>query len=124
MKFHGVSVKIQGMKFKPRHLVKHVAEALRDFPVVAVTGARQTGKSTLLQHLPGGARRTYVTLDDPLVAARVQRDPDGFLGDYSTPLAIDEAQRAPDLFRAIKLAVDRDRRPGRYLLSGSATSCS
>ncbi len=88
-------------------------------PVVIVTGMRQTGKSTLLQQEPGLSDRRYITLDDfaQLEAAReapqaLVRTPD--------PITIDEAQRFPDLLIAIKREVDRDRRPGRFLLSGSA----
>lgn len=103
-----------------RHIAPRLVEALSDTPVVLLHGARQAGKSTLLGLLcePLGAR--YVTLDDPSVHAIVSDDPTGFLDRFGGPLIIDEAQLVPGLFRAIKAAVDRDRRPGRFILSGSA----
>jgi hypothetical protein len=88
-------------------------------PVVAVTGMRQTGKSTFLQLQPELRGRRYRTLDDLSQLAAAKEDPEGFVsGDE--PLSIDEAQRCPELFVAIKRAVDRNRAPGRFLLSGSA----
>ena len=105
----------------PRFLADRVATALADTPVVGVVGARQTGKSTLVRELvrlPRGA--TYVTFDDPLPLATARVDPDGFLEASGVPLVLDEAQRVPGIFRAIKRTVDRDRRPGRFLLTGSA----
>ena len=87
-------------------------------PAVVVTGARQTGKSTLAQELTPGRRR-FISLDDldPLDQAR--RDPEALLGG-GQPVTIDEVQREPDLLRAVKRAIDRQRRPGRFLLTGSA----
>jgi len=103
----------------PRHLTGRVRQALRTFPVVVLSGARQTGKSTLIRRLLGDPGRLYRTMDemDTLDAAR--RDPDALIGS-KRPLALDEIQRSPELLLAIKRAVDRDRRPGRFLLSGSA----
>src|SRR5436190_8960164 len=102
-----------------RDLLPAIAAALADLPVVVVTGMRQTGKSTLLTTAPQLAGRRYVTLDDFAQLAAAREDPEGFLaGDE--PLTIDEVQRAPELLVAVKRAVDRDRRPGRFLLSGSA----
>lgn len=88
-------------------------------PVVVVTGLRQTGKSTFLQHEPGLAGRRYLSLDEFALLDAAQRDPEAFVRAES-PLTIDEAQRRPELLAAIKREVDRDRRPGRFLLSGSA----
>ncbi len=89
--------------------------------MVLLTGARQVGKSTLAQALPGPDwRASYVTLDDRLTLDAALRDPDGFLAGTPTPVILDEVQRAPDLLRALKLIVDRGRRPGQYLLTGSA----
>lgn len=104
-----------------RHIQDPLLEALQDFPVVLLTGARQVGKSTLAQALPGPDwRASYVTLDDRLTLDAALRDPDGFLAGTPTPVILDEVQRAPDLLRALKLIVDRGRRPGQYLLTGSA----
>lgn len=104
-----------------RHLISRILESLRHFPVVLVTGARQVGKSTLAQALVGNSWPAgYLTLDDRAVLDAALRDPDGLVAGTPTPVVLDEVQRAPDLLRAIKLAVDRDRRPGQYLLTGSA----
>lgn len=102
----------------PRGAAKRVMTALADTPVVMVNGPRQCGKTTLVRALPG-AGRPYLSLDDDTTLAAARSDPTGFLRDLDT-VAIDEIQRAPDLLRAIKLSVDRDRRPGRFLLTGSA----
>jgi predicted AAA+ superfamily ATPase len=105
----------------PRHILARVTEALADTPVVLLQGARQTGKSTLVAQLIAQHQRaSYVTLDNLAALSAAQADPTGFLADLGTPAAIDEVQLAPGLFRAIKEQVDRDRRPGRYLLTGSA----
>lgn len=117
------------MKLLRRHAAAQVKRLLEVFPVVALTGARQTGKSTLAQVLIQDLGGTYLTLDDPAVLARALEDPQGFVARRDGPLVIDEVQRAPDLLPAIKLAVDRDRwaalggdaEPGaRYILTGSA----
>lgn len=107
----------------PRHLTSRLLAALSDTPVVFLTGPRQAGKSTLAQWLaeePHPAR--YVTLDDATVLAAAGDDPAGFLSGLEGPVVLDEVQRAPDLFLAIKASVDRDRRPGRFLLTGSANA--
>lgn len=87
-------------------------------PAVVVTGARQTGKSTLVERLIPGERR-YATLDDLDVLDAARRDPEVLLGGPG-PVTLDEVQREPDLLRAVKRAIDRDRTPGRFLLTGSA----
>ena len=86
--------------------------------MVVVTGLRQSGKSTLLTEQEDLRGRRYVSLDEFAQLAAAQRNPDAFV-DVEQPLTIDEAQRCPELFLAIKRAVDRDRAAGRYLLSGS-----
>ncbi|OGV70533.1 MAG: hypothetical protein A3K19_24740 [Lentisphaerae bacterium RIFOXYB12_FULL_65_16] len=92
---------------------------LKVFPVVAVIGPRQVGKSTLVQHPEIAGGRTYVTLDDLLVSDLARKDPIGLV--RSAPsLTMDEAQRQSGLLAAIKQLVDEDRRPGRFLLTGSA----
>jgi uncharacterized protein len=90
-------------------------------PVVVVTGARQTGKSTLVQHLRRLQDRPYLTLDDPDLRDQARRDPASLLA-RAPELVLDEVQRAPDLLLAVKREVDMDRprRPGRYVLTGSA----
>ncbi len=107
-----------------RHLTRNIAESLQDTPVVLLHGARQTGKSTLMRGLADAGSR-YLTLDDAATLSAVRQDPAGFLAANHGRLLIDEVQRAPDLFVAIKHEVDLarlngDRAGGRFLLSGSA----
>lgn len=102
----------------PRQLQRHLTEALADTPVIAIIGPRQCGKSTLVRTC--SPSRAYVSLDDEAILRTARHDPTGFVSSLPDPVTIDEVQRAPDLFRAIKLSVDRDRRPGRFLLTGSA----
>lgn len=98
-----------------------VVEALGDSPVVLVNGPRQSGKSTLVQSLlPDPHSGRYQTLDDATTFAAATVDPAGFLAGHDGRLVIDEVQRAPGLFRALKAEVDRRRTPGRFLLTGSA----
>jgi len=104
-----------------RHLARRLLEALSDTPVVLLHGARQTGKSTLARRIaeePHPAR--YISLDDATSLAAAMSDPQGFVGGLGGPAVIDEVQRAPGLFLALKQAVDENRTPGRYLLTGSA----
>lgn len=98
-----------------------VRAALADTPVVVIHGARQSGKSTLAKELlRQGYPGEYTSLDDSATLATARRDPDGFVAAFRGPVVIDEVQRAPELFRAIKLAVDRRREPGKFILTGSA----
>lgn len=91
------------------------------FPVVMVTGPRQVGKSTLLQTCAADepAPRRYVTLDDLNARDLAVNDPALFLQQWPAPVIIDEIQYAPGLLSAIKVEVDRDKRPGMYWLTGS-----
>lgn len=93
---------------------------LKRFPCVAVLGARQVGKTTLLkQAYPG---RPLFDLEKQSDFDRIQRDPDFFLSQYADPIIIDEAQRLPSLFPALRVAIDRNRhKNGRYLISGSSS---
>src|SRR3954449_13206283 len=104
-----------------RALTPRLLEALADTPVVTLVGGRQTGKSTLVTGLAEhGHLAEYVTLDDPTELAGARNDPVAFVERFAGPVIIDEVQRAPELLLPIKVAVDRDRRPGRFLLTGSA----
>ncbi len=100
----------------PRLVARSLGDRLRVMPAVVVTGARQTGKSTLAQSL---AERRFLSLDELDVVDAVRRDPEALLGG-SQPVTLDEVQREPDLLRAVKRAIDRSRKPGRFLLTGSA----
>jgi len=104
----------------PRHLAGRVRAALADTPVVLLQGARQVGKSTLARAIAAGGRRRYLTLDSQATLAAARADPAGFVAGLEGPVVLDEVQRAPELLLAIKVAVDRARRPGRFLLTGSA----
>lgn len=106
-----------------RHLTPRVLDALSDTPVVYIQGARQTGKSTLVQAIARGPRpAAYYSLDSATVLSATQGDPDGFIAGLPGPAVIDEVQRAPGLALAIKAAVDAKRTPGRFLLTGSASA--
>lgn len=102
----------------PRALAPALHAALADTPVVCLLGPRQCGKSTLARTLRPAYG--YVSLDDTDALALARSDPNGFMAALPDPVILDEIQRAPELLRSIKLAVDRDRRPGRFLLTGSA----
>ena len=132
--------------FYPRYVEPRLIEALDDSPVVLIHGPRQCGKTTLVQYtctgrylrlsdgsypgLPGGARLSlgttserrdyaYVSFDDAVARDSAQADPAGFVAELPERVILDEIQRAPELFEAIKVAVDRQRKPGRFLLTGS-----
>jgi predicted AAA+ superfamily ATPase len=102
----------------PRFAATVIATALTDTPVVLVTGPRQCGKSTLVREMVRGPRE-FLNMDNATLLASAQSDPDGLLRGIDR-LTIDEVQRAPGLLRSIKKSVDEDRRPGRFLLTGSA----
>ena len=105
--------------FLPRLAEQHLSAILAAQPVAVVMGARQTGKSTLIAHAPETRRMLRLTLDDLDTRAQALTDPEGLVA-RADRLTIDEVQRAPDLLIAIKRAVDLDRRPGRFVLTGSA----
>ena len=102
-----------------RYQLPHLLEALEDTPVVLLNGARQTGKSTLARQISRTTGATYFTFDDATTLSAASSDPGGFVGGLPRRVVLDEVQRAPELFVAIKAAVDRDRAPGRFLLTGS-----
>ena len=101
---------------KVRWLTQPLQAALQALPVVVLTGARQTGKTTLARSLP--EPRGYLSLDDLDVLGQAQADPDSLL--LERPLTLDEVQRAPELLLSLKRQVDRQRQPGDFLLTGSA----
>lgn len=104
-----------------RNIEDKVRMALADTPVVFLTGARQTGKTTLVRQiakdLPGAG---YISLDDLSAFALASANPQGFLENLPRPVILDEVQKAPVLFDAIKREVDRNHTPGQFLLTGSA----
>jgi uncharacterized protein len=103
-----------------RNIEKAVHAAMADTPVVLLNGARQTGKTTLARTIAQEKGAGYFTFDDSATLSLAMSDPAGFIRNLSGPVVLDEIQRAPALFPAIKLSVDQDRRPGRFLLTGSA----
>lgn len=101
-----------------RIITQPLKAALDDSPVVLINGARQTGKTTLVQALE--EERVYLTFDDASILSAAKDDPAGFLAGFTGPVTLDEIQHTPELFPAIKATVDRKRTPGRFLLTGSA----
>ncbi len=107
------------LRYRPRALAPAVEAALKTHPVVVVSGARQTGKTTLVQNLPSAGERSFETLDDLETLELARKRPEDLLV-RAPRMTIDEVQRAPELLLAIKKEVDRNRRRGRFLLTGSA----
>lgn len=104
-----------------RHISSNILESLTDTPVIFIQGARQTGKTTLVRDLmPEHMSSEYVTLDNTVALSAAQGDPSGFIAGVRKPVVIDEIQKATALLPAIKEHVDRDRTPGRFILTGSA----
>lgn len=104
-----------------RHLAPVIRESIDDFRIVEIQGARQSGKTTLAQQITTERGGRLVSLDDPLLRAAAADDPQTFVDQHPEGLlTIDELQRVPELVLALKQAVDRDPRPGRFLVTGSA----
>jgi hypothetical protein len=101
----------------PRTLATSLRKAARGFPVVSVTGPRQSGKTTLVRS--EFKDYAYVSLELPDQRAFAMEDPRGFLAQFHGPVILDEAQRAPDLFSYIQAEVDEKQLPGRFILTGS-----
>lgn len=109
-----------GAELYPRFARSRLEEALIDTPVVLVHGPRQCGKTTLARQVGDTAGYVYLSFDDTVVLGAAQSDPMGFVADLPSRAVLDEVQRAPGLFTAFKAAVDRNRTPGRFILTGSA----
>jgi len=106
--------------FHPRFSLSNLTTALQDTPVVLIHGPRQCGKTTLARTVGDEVGYSYISFDDDVLRASVKADPVGFVADLPDKVVLDEVQRIPELFTALKVAVDRDRRPGRFILTGSA----
>lgn len=104
----------------PRFAEAGLMDALGDSPVVLLHGPRQCGKTTLARLVGEGRGYTYLTFDDDVSRAAADSDPRGFVDGLPDRVILDEIQRVPAIFTAIKAAVDRAREPGRFLLTGSA----
>lgn len=116
---YGIVHVVNEFRLLPRTIAPALERALARFPVVVLTGARQTGKTTLVRSLPSAATRSFRSLDDLDILDRAIQEPD-LLVREADRLTLDEVQRAPDLLRAVKRVVDDRRRPGQFLLTGSA----
>lgn len=103
----------------PRHLEVRLRESLADSPVVLIQGPRQCGKTTLAQTVGLAADYEYISFDERAVCGAAEADPAGFVAALPPRVVLDEAQKAPGIFSAIKLEVDRKRAPGRFILTGS-----
>ncbi|HEX4839874.1 MAG TPA: ATP-binding protein [Rhabdochlamydiaceae bacterium] len=103
-----------------RHVRTELEKHLKIFPAVLLTGARQTGKTTLVEEVAQSKGYHFVTLDDDIALSSAIRDPAGWLASLPKPVIIDEIQRAPEIFLPMKLDIDKNRKPGRYLLTGSS----
>jgi len=103
-------------RIRPRWFSRSIQAALRVLSVTVLTGARQTGKTTLTQAIE--PTRTYFTLDDVGILDQAERNPDSLLA--TRPVILDEVQRAPQILLAVKRAVDTGRRAGDFILTCSA----
>jgi predicted AAA+ superfamily ATPase len=108
--------------YYPRFIEKSLAETLSDTPVVLIHGPRQCGKTTLAQRFGKTRGYAYFSFDDDVAVAAAKADPTGFVSDLPARTILDEIQRVPELFTALKLTVDHDRTPGRFILTGSANT--
>ena len=105
------------MKYISRSIEPHIQKAARQFPAVAVIGARQTGKSTMLRHV--FPKHNYITFDDPDVLFTAKTDPALFTANLIPPIIIDELQYAPEILPYIKIQIDNNQKNGAYILTGS-----
>jgi len=107
----------------PRQIEPHIVEAIQDTPIVLLAGPRQAGKTTLVRQIAQRQGLRYLTMDDDLTLLSAREDPVGMIRSLDRAV-IYEVQRAPQLLLAMKKSVDEDRRPGRFLLTGSANLMS
>ncbi len=107
--------------FFKRNITEKLQKALTRSPVVLLTGARQTGKSTLVKKLTSKEKfSNYVSFDDLRYLSAAKSDPIGFLSNIEKPTILDEVQRVPEIFLSIKNYIDQNRIPGTFILTGSA----
>ena len=107
------------MKFIKRHAEKTIERLSSSYPAVLITGARQTGKTTLLKKITDSQNIQYLTFDDPIEEQSAKNDPKSFLEFHPYPFMFDEIQYIPDLFRYLKIQIDQNRQNGMYFLTGS-----
>lgn len=104
-----MSITCCGYNMFKRELLAQIHQAAKEYPVVTITGPRQSGKTTLAQL--AFAKKSYVNLEEPQIRRLATEDPRGFLEQYPDGLIIDEAQRAPELFSYIQVIVDKKKSP-------------
>jgi len=109
---------MNGPKIYPRYLMESLKAALIDTPAVLIHGARQSGKTTLAKML--GSEYSYYTFDDETTLTAARLDPIGFVNRLPGKCILDEVQIVPEIFRTLKKAIDENREPGRFILTGSA----
>ena len=113
------------MKPLERLIENRIVRSMDNFPVVYINGPRQSGKTTLVQHIAATKHpATYVTFDDIQMRSAAQQDPDAFLRGFEGSVILDEIQMVPELFRSLKIIVDQNRRKKKspkFLLTGSAS---
>lgn len=115
-----ISSQKEGFYMYTRNIFEILLRRLKSMPVLLIVGPRQSGKTTLSKAIGHALKMGYISCDNIATLASIQFDPVGFLNNQAKPLIIDEAQRAPEIFLPIKVDVDDNRNPGRYLLTGSA----
>ncbi len=108
-------------KLYPRHVEPRLKEALKDSPVTLIHGPRQCGKTTLAQKVGKSAGYAYISMDDTESLGYARDDPVGFVNSLPEKVILDEIQKSPNIFSQIKLVVDRNRVPGRFILTGSVS---
>lgn len=109
----------ENMAFIERHAEKTIERMSQSFPAVLVTGARQTGKTTLLKNVTDKKSVGYLTFDDPMEEQSAKNDPQSFIDFHPSPFLFDEVQYVPELFRYLKIEIDKNRHNGMYYLTGS-----
>ena len=107
------------MKYIERHAYKTLKRLSSEFPVVLITGARQTGKTTLLKKYTDKHKIKSLTFDDPMEEISAKTDPATFISLHMAPYMFDEIQYIPELFRYLKIEIDKDRKEGMFYLTGS-----
>lgn len=105
--------------YLPRSLELVIREVRKTFPAIVITGPRQAGKSTLLQHVISASSASYISLEDPGLRALIMEDPLSFLSRQKKPVVLDEIQHLPEITIYVKILVDRERVPGTWFLTGS-----
>jgi predicted AAA+ superfamily ATPase len=106
------------MQYYPRHIEAIVKKVKKQFPVTLITGPRQVGKSTLLRHISSG-KYEEVSFDDPIIRLQAENDPNLFMKNNPPPIMLDEIQYVPGIFPYLKMSIDKDRKDGDYLITGS-----